>query len=199
MCRSNSASMDCLRQIRIAGREATFETKVPEFCTGLTLGSHNFKRMTNSSETAHPLVQKALAGELPIANLIGFVVEEVVNGTAVGYLQAGPQHANPMGTLAGSVLCDLADAAMGMAFASTLAPDESLTTMTLNINFFRPVWESMLRAEARVINRGKNVGYMECEVIDEDGKRVAKASCTCFVLRGAARTGRASRTDAVRR
>jgi acyl-coenzyme A thioesterase PaaI-like protein len=47
---------------------------------------------------------------------------------------------------------------MGIAFVSTLAPEESFTTMALNINFFRPVWQTRLRAEALVINRGKNVG-----------------------------------------
>lgn len=73
---------------------------------------------------------------------------------------------------------------MGMAFASTLAPGESFTTMALSINFFRPVWQARLRAEARVANRGKNVGYVECEVTDQDGKQVAKANSTCFVLRG---------------
>jgi uncharacterized protein (TIGR00369 family) len=73
---------------------------------------------------------------------------------------------------------------MGMAFASTLAPEESFTTIALSINFFRPVWQSRLRAEARVINRGKKVGYLECEVTDQDGKRVAKANSTCFVLHG---------------
>ena len=62
---------------------------------------------------------------------------------------------------------------MGMAFASTLAPEESFTTTALSINFFRPVWQSRLRAEARVINRGKIVGYLECEVTDQNGKRVA--------------------------
>jgi uncharacterized protein (TIGR00369 family) len=142
--------------------------------------------MTNSSEGAHPLVKKVLTAKPPIAELIGFVIEGIGDGRAVGSLQAGPQHANPMGTLHGGVLCDLADAAMGMAFASTLAPDESFTTMTLNINFFRPVWQSMLRAEARVTNRGKTVGYVECEVTDQDGKRIAKANSTCFILRGAA-------------
>lgn len=101
-------------------------------------------------------------------------------------MQAGPQHHNPMGTLHGGVLCDLADAAMGMAFASTLAPDEGFTTISLDINFFRPVWNSRLRAEAQVTNRGKTVGYVECDVTDENGKRVAKASSTCFVLRGEA-------------
>jgi uncharacterized protein (TIGR00369 family) len=44
-----------------------------------------------------------------------------------------------MGTLHGGILCDLADAAMGMAFVSTLANDESFTTLALNIHFFRPV------------------------------------------------------------
>jgi uncharacterized protein (TIGR00369 family) len=73
---------------------------------------------------------------------------------------------------------------MGMAFASTLAADESFTTMSLSINFFRPVWKSALRAEAHVLNRGKNVGYIECEVHDENGKLVAKANSTCFVLSG---------------
>ena len=89
-----------------------------------------------------------------------------------------------MGTLHGGVLCDLADAAMGMAFVTTLAADESFTTMALSINFFRPVWRTRLRAEAHVINRGKNVGYVECEVTDQEGKQVAKANPTCFVLRG---------------
>jgi uncharacterized protein (TIGR00369 family) len=138
----------------------------------------------SSSESAHPLIKKVLAARPPIAELIGFVIEEIGDGHAVGSLQAGPQHANPMGTLHGGVLCDIADAAMGMAFASTLAPDESFTTISLAINFFRPVWQSRLRADARVINRGKSVGYLECDVTDQDGKRVAKANSTCFVLRG---------------
>jgi uncharacterized protein (TIGR00369 family) len=73
---------------------------------------------------------------------------------------------------------------MGMAFVSTLAPDESFTTMGLSITFFRPVWQTTLRAQAHVVNRGKNVGYVECDVTDQDGKRVARASSTCMVLRG---------------
>jgi uncharacterized protein (TIGR00369 family) len=142
------------------------------------------KGRTSPAEPVHPLIERALTSKVPIAELIGFHVEEVGGGRAVASLRAGPQHANPMGTLHGGVLCDLADAAMGMAFVTTLAPDESFTTMALSINFFRPVWQARLRAEARVINRGKNVGYVECDVIDQDGKRVAKARSTCFILRG---------------
>src|SRR6185437_10744545 len=98
--------------------------------------------MSNSPETMHPLIQRSFEKKPPIAELIGFTVDEIADGHAIASLQAGPQHANPMGTMHGGVFCDLADAAMGMAFASTLAPDESFTTISLNINFFRPVWNS---------------------------------------------------------
>jgi uncharacterized protein (TIGR00369 family) len=56
--------------------------------------------------------------------------------------------------------------------------------MSLTINFFRPVWRAHLRAEARVVNRSKNTGYLECEIADQDGKLIAKAASTCTVLRG---------------
>jgi uncharacterized protein (TIGR00369 family) len=135
-------------------------------------------------EGVHPLILKAQRSSVPIAELIGFRVEDISSGRAVASLQSGPQHANPMGTLHGGVLCDLADAAMGMAFVSTLQADESFTTMALSISFFRPVWQTRLRAEARVVNRGTNVGYLECDVIDQDERLVAKATSTCFVLRG---------------
>src|SRR5436853_5019271 len=136
------------------------------------------------SPTRHPLIEKVLASRPAVAELIGFNVEQISDGHAVAYLQAGPQHANPMGTTHGGVLCNLADAAMGMAFASTLAPGESFTTMSLSINFFRPVWQARLSAEAHVVRRGKTVGCVECEVADQDGKQVAKANSTCFVLLG---------------
>jgi len=141
------------------------------------------KHRTESS-ISHPLIEKVLASRPAIAELIGFNIEEISDGHAVGFLQAGPQHANPMGTMHGGILCDLADAAMSMAFASTLAPLESFRTTSLSISFFRPVWQARLRAEAHVVSRGKNLGYIECDVADQHGKQIAKASCSCFVLRG---------------
>jgi uncharacterized protein (TIGR00369 family) len=130
------------------------------------------------------LLARVAAGDVPVARLIGFESGDIADGRAVITLVAGKQHANPMGTLHGGVLCDIADAAMGLAFASTLAPDETFTTIELKINFFRPVWEANLRAVGKVIRRGATVGYVECEVTDEQGRLVAKASSTCMALRG---------------
>jgi uncharacterized protein (TIGR00369 family) len=53
-----------------------------------------------------------------------------------------------MGTLHGGILCDIADAAIGIAFASPLAQEESFTTVELKINFFRPVWQAPLAARS---------------------------------------------------
>jgi uncharacterized protein (TIGR00369 family) len=133
---------------------------------------------------------RAITNDVAVARLIGFETKEIGDGRATVTLRAGPQHANPMGTLHGGILCDIADAAMGIAFASTLAPEESFTTVELKINFFRPVWEADLKAEGRVVRRGRSLGYIECEVVDERGQLVAKAASTCLVLRGEDAKGR---------
>jgi uncharacterized protein (TIGR00369 family) len=126
----------------------------------------------------------------PVARLIGFQPRTISEGRAVATLTAAPHHANPMGTLHGGILCDIADAAMGVAFASTLKPGQSFTTIELKINFFRPVWEAQLKAEAKVVRRGSAIGYVECEVTDEQGRLVAKAASTCMVLEGKSAQGR---------
>jgi uncharacterized protein (TIGR00369 family) len=127
---------------------------------------------------------------MPAARLIGFEAKEIGDGRATVTLAAGPQHANPMGTLHGGILCDIADAAMGMAFASTLTPEESFTTVELKINFLRPVWQARLRAEGTVVQRGRTIGYVECNITDEENRLVAKAASTCMVLRGQKAEGR---------
>ena len=45
----------------------------------------------------------------PVAKLVGFRPTAIEAGKAVFELEAGPQHANPMGTLHGGIICDVAD------------------------------------------------------------------------------------------
>jgi len=136
------------------------------------------------------LLERMLKQQAPVGELIGFRIAEAGGGRAVAVLRSGPEHFNPMGTLHGGVLCDIADAAMGYAFASTLEAGESFTTVELKINYLRPVREARLRAEGRVVQRGRTLGYVECQVTDDSGKLVAKSSSTCLVLRGEQAAGR---------
>jgi uncharacterized protein (TIGR00369 family) len=137
-------------------------------------------------------IQSVLRGEItvPVAQLVGFRLVLAEGGRAVAELEAGPQHANPMGTLHGGVLCDIADAAMGMALGSLLGAGETFTTLELKINFLRPVWNGRLRALGRVVRPGRVISLVECDVLDDQERLVARASSTCMTLRGEAAEGR---------
>jgi uncharacterized protein (TIGR00369 family) len=126
----------------------------------------------------------------PVASLIGFRLTAAENGAATVVFQASKRHWNPMGTLHGGILCDIADAAMGIAYATLLAEGETFTTLDLNINFLKPIWEATLSAEARVVKSGRTVGLVECDVFDEKRSLVARASSTCMTLRGKEAEGR---------
>ncbi len=134
-----------------------------------------------------------IAGDVeppPVAKLIGFEMTEVDPGRAVFELDAGPQHASPLGTVHGGIIVDLVDAAMGCAHASQLEEGETFTTLELKINFVKPVWKSRLVAEGKVIRARRTIGLVEGRVTDDSGSLVAFATSTCMTLRGDAARGR---------
>jgi len=60
----------------------------------------------------------------------------------------------------------------------------------LKINFPRPVWEGRLTATGRLVNGGRSLGLLECDVVDASGRLVARAGSTCMTLRGDRAEGR---------
>jgi uncharacterized protein (TIGR00369 family) len=132
------------------------------------------------------LAEKILLGEAPpppISRLLGFVLKSIEPGRAVFEMEADERHHNPLGTLHGGIYRDLADAAMGYAYAATLMEGETFTTIELKINFLRAVRKATLTAEAKVVKAGSTLGYVECDVKDQNGKLVARAASTCMKLR----------------
>ncbi len=63
-----------------------------------------------------------------------------------------------------------------------LGDGESFTTLELKINFLKPVWKARLLATGRVVKQGRTVGMVECDVTDEKGSLVARATSTCLTL-----------------
>jgi uncharacterized protein (TIGR00369 family) len=121
----------------------------------------------------------------PVSQLLGLRLLSYGEGETVFEMDAAPEHANPMGTVQGGVICALADAAMGMAYASTLGDGESFTTLELKANYLRPVVDGTLTAKARVVHAGRTIGLTNCDVVDEQGRIVAHATSTCMTLRPA--------------
>ena len=138
-------------------------------------------------------LERVLRGEAPpppIAQLLGLKLTGAEVGRVVIELDASSRHANPMGTLHGGVICDLADLAMGAAMASTLEDEESFTTLDLTSKFLKPIWNARLRATGRVVKRTRTLGLIECDVEDEKGSLVARVVSSCLVLRGDEARGR---------
>ncbi|MEP7065246.1 MAG: PaaI family thioesterase [Gemmatimonadota bacterium] len=127
-----------------------------------------------------------------LAVTLGFTALSFEEGKAAFSMVTDPaRHGNVMGTLHGGVLATIADSAMGFAFATTLAADESFATLEMKVSFLRPVWKATLTASATVVQRGKTTGLVDCRVTDERDRLIAHATSTCLVLRGAQAEGRA--------
>lgn len=126
--------------------------------------------------------QRLATAKFPICQLLGMEILGVETGKAFVQLIVTEHHYNPLGTVHGGIYCDLADMAMGLAFMTTLAEGQSLATVELKMNYFRPVTAGVLRAEASVLNRGKSTGFIECNILDEAGRLVARSSSTCMAI-----------------
>jgi uncharacterized protein (TIGR00369 family) len=99
---------------------------------------------------------------------------------AIATLHVGPWYVNRI----------YPDAAMGIAYASTLEEGETLATLELKINFLKPIWQAKLRAIGKVVHQGHTVGLVECNILDEQDYLIARASCTCMTLRATGVQGR---------
>jgi uncharacterized protein (TIGR00369 family) len=126
----------------------------------------------------------------PIGQLVGFRFTGFENGVTRVEMDAGPRHHNPMGIVHGGIFCDLADAAMGIAFAATLADGESFATLQLQASYLRAVREAHLIATGRVVHRGRTVGHTEGEIVDGEGRPIARFTSVCSVLRGEGKGGK---------
>ncbi len=127
---------------------------------------------------------------IPLGRILGYRIARLSRGEAVVEMETTTDHYNPMGTVHGGVITAIADSAMGIAQGSSLQPGETTTTLELKINFLRPVFNTRLYAHGTVTKSGRTISLVECEVYDQDGRMVAKASSTCMTLRGKQAEGR---------
>lgn len=130
----------------------------------------------------HDYLTGWMSGSLPappIVERLGIKLIKANEGRAVIGFHADRSLWNAMGSLHGGVFADLADVAMGVALATVTLEGETFTTTHLEVHFFASVKEGDLLAEAKVIRRGRSTGYSECEIRNESGELVAKASSAC--------------------
>lgn len=132
------------------------------------------------------MLWEIIAGKRPlpaVLGLLGWQLLEAEPGRIRVTFQGKPDFCNPVSLVQGGILVAMLDGVMGAAAVSLLGPDESITTLDMNISFMQPVRDVKLIAEGRVVQRGGATVFMSGTLTLEDGSLVANAIATGRVAR----------------
>jgi uncharacterized protein (TIGR00369 family) len=124
--------------------------------------------------------------QAPIADTLGFRLIGAEHGRAVFEGTPEVRHYNPMGTVHGGFAATLLDSAVACAVVSTLVKGETFTTLELKINMVRPLTKDTgpVRADGRIIHRGRTIATSEGYLRDAADKLYAHATTTCMIFPG---------------
>jgi uncharacterized protein (TIGR00369 family) len=124
---------------------------------------------------------RAGAFEIPATTTLGFVHEKTSDPTdhvAISWT-VPKEYCNSAGNLQGGVMAAFADALLGGATAAHLPEDQYPALAEMKISIFRPAPAgTKLSGRGYIVKKGKRVLFAEAEIIDGDGKLIAKASGT---------------------
>jgi uncharacterized protein (TIGR00369 family) len=153
----------------------------------LTYGLANPKDVAGM--TGKEFLQALQDGRLPappIMQPLTMWLIEVGDGYAVFEGEAGPHLLNPQGTVHGGWALTLIDSATTCAALSLLPAGVGVTTIETKGNFSRPISKDTgyVRAEGRVVARGRRIISAEARVLDSTGRILAHGTATIMVLSG---------------
>ena len=115
---------------------------------------------------------------------VGARLERVAPDEVDVSLRVEPRHLNLSGTLHGGMIATLADTATGLAYRTGLQEGTNALTSSLSITFLRPAEAGVVTARGRVVKRGSRFGYAEADVVDADGRLLARAAATFTLVAG---------------
>lgn len=121
----------------------------------------------------------------PVMQTIGSRVVSVEKGQVVFELKGEEFHYNPIGSVHGGIISTILDSAMGCSLLSTLEQGEGFTSLDLKVNFLRKITAatSPLVTKTKFIHVGRTTAYLECELLDAEGKLYAHAVSNCIIFR----------------
>ncbi len=116
--------------------------------------------------------------EAPFARAMGIEIESIEKDRVVCSMQLTPMMMNSMARGHGAAIYALMDHTF--AIATNMTADG--TGQSTEVKFYRPA-SGKLTAEAVPINRSRSLEVYAVKVFSEEGKLIASATCTSFMLR----------------
>ena len=102
------------------------------------------------------------------AELVGFEVFPLPDGTSTGSLELHQAHLNPNGVVHGGALFTLVDTCLGAALMQRLETGEICATLQISMNFLKPVFKGTVECKAHVVSKGKRVANVRGELFVSD-------------------------------
>ena len=112
----------------------------------------------------------------------GLVLRSVGDGQAELGMELRPHHFNPQGIVHGGIITALADTSIGLALRSRLRAGLTHRTAQLNVHFLAKGEGNQLIGRGRTLHLGQRMGYGEADVVDGEGRLLARATGTFIVL-----------------
>lgn len=136
----------------------------------------------------YEFLMQVLEGNLPMAPIQETISSRVVSvekGQVIFELKGEEFHYNPIGSVHGGIISTVLDSAIGCSLLSTLEIGESFTSLDLKVNFLRRITADTppLTTKTKIIHKGRTTAYLECELLDEEGKLYAHAVSNCMIFR----------------
>ena len=119
----------------------------------------------------------------PATEALGITIFRLGKGRSIMEMNVDNHLHNLSGTMHGGIMGDIADAAMGVALATTLSPDEDFTTIEFKMSFLRPHVKGVLRAEGFLAKKGRRIAFTEAVLTNSRRQVVARSSGTCLMLK----------------
>lgn len=130
-------------------------------------------------------MRKDLQRDSPFGALIGTTI---LNADAVGksievQYEARHEFTNRIGTISGGVLSAMLDSVTGLAALVALSEDLTAAHTSLKVDYLRPASAGKLLGRARVVEHVDRDIRSEGELLDGEGKTVARGQATLRVIR----------------
>jgi acyl-CoA thioesterase len=107
----------------------------------------------------------------------------IIDGAATLQLDLAQRHMSRANRVHGGVLFTLLDSALGRSIINGLPEGRGCATVEIKVNYFRPIQSGRVTARGRLKELTKSLGYAEGEVLNEEGKVLARASGTFFLTK----------------
>jgi len=117
----------------------------------------------------------------PFHHALGIDVVEATEGFVRLAMDAREDQRNLQGTVHGGIVATLADTAMGFA-VRTSNDERRHVTIDLGVHYLRAAHPGTIEAVGTVVRAGATITYAEADVLDADGRLLARAHGTYSVV-----------------